>query len=163
MGRIVWAEESRAEMVLGRGVPEPCTLSLASMLVKRWWNYVVCTHQFFLPQIQMLSKTIMLTYTASVDETNINLLSEPIFPTIKMHHFKCLIDDFIQLFQFMLNPYHLLRMLLKWSYGNCQACYCCCACCFSLNFKTPCSIFTFQFFISPLGIIDRSFHLFFNQ
>ena len=27
MGRIVWAEESRAEMVLGRGVPEPSGVS----------------------------------------------------------------------------------------------------------------------------------------
>ena len=52
--------------------------------------------------VSKCSKTIMLTYTASI-----NAFSRTYFSN-KISRFGCLIYDFIQLFRFVLNPYRLL-------------------------------------------------------
>ena len=55
------------------------SLSLASTYVQKMVKYVVCTLQ--LSRKFKHNQKIMLTYTVSVDETNINLHLEPVFPT----------------------------------------------------------------------------------
>ena len=83
-----------------------CTLSLSSKRVKHGEN--MSAHYNVWPQIQTRSKTIMLTYTITLDETNINLLPEPFF---RDSLFGCLIDDFIQLFQ-IFDSYNILTTVL---------------------------------------------------